>query len=229
VLMTRIEILLLFQSFVDGGSQSGLAHCKRVVSLIAVFTIVALTSFLSFVPEALAQKEHGSGESSDGHSSDGENYEGVSPGISAPNPLPRPEPGPPQLVWTGFQPGAGEGRVFLQTTEPVPYELRQVSRRRTIVTLRDCRIHLKNNTRELDTRFFETPVASIQARQKRGAVQIAITLKQPVEPQARSESGPEGSQFLVVTFPVPKGQRRASTPDRPLGDKRARQPAEASR
>jgi hypothetical protein len=139
-----------------------------------------------------------------------EKYIGVSPSAGAKNPLPAPKSSEPNLVWTGFKLSEGGSQVFLQTTSAVTYELLGTNDsgakpakggRRLQVMLRNCRIHLNNNSRKLDTRFFATPVAGVKARQKKKDVEVTITLKETSEPAIKSEAGPDGSQFVVLDFP----------------------------
>ena len=68
-----------------------------------------------------------------------------------------PRGGTPQLVWTGFQVTEEGSRVFVQTTAEV--ELKVVPAKGGVtLTLHNCRVHMRNNSRTLDTRFFVTPI-----------------------------------------------------------------------
>ncbi len=144
--------------------------------------------------------------------SGGERYVGVAPGPVGKNPLPSPKADRPSLIWTGFQMSAAGSRVFLQTSGAVTYE---VSNRAGAgkqpgtlsVLLRNCRIHLKNNRRNLDTRYFATPVRSVAARQKSKDVELVISLKEPSSPAPRIEAGPDGTQFVVLDFPPGKASQ----------------------
>jgi hypothetical protein len=134
----------------------------------------------------------------------GERYVGVAPGPEARNPLPAPRKGPPHLIWSGFQGGEQGSKVFFQTNHPVTFEV--VPRKgakpgEMSVFLRNCRIHLRNNSRNLDTRFFATPVIGVTAVQRHKDVELRISLKEPVSITPRTEVGPDGSQFLVLEFP----------------------------
>lgn len=135
----------------------------------------------------------------------GEKYVGVVPGPNAQNPLPRAKKTPPRLIWSGFKSAdAGGSQVFFQTNQPVTFEVvpgKDGSGKELSVFLRNCRIHLTNNARNLDTRFFATPVEGVKARQVRKDVELRIALKQPSTPTPRTEPGPDGSQFLVLEFP----------------------------
>lgn len=133
-------------------------------------------------------------------------YGGVTPGATGANPLPQPPPGSsPYLIWTGFQPTASGSRVFIQTTAPVEFDVnpgRMAKGKSTLtVLLRDCRIHMANNRRKLDTRAFPTPVQSVTAKQRGKNVELRIALRQEAAVTSGTEPGPQGSRFLVLDFP----------------------------
>jgi hypothetical protein len=131
----------------------------------------------------------------------------VVPGGEARNPLPRAGKAPPHLIWSGFQSGDNGSRVFFQTNGPVTFALGKPGAAHggkpgtVSIFLRNCRIHLRNNSRHLDTRFFATPVEGVTAVQRRKDVELLISLKQPASPTPRTEPGPDGTQFLVLDFP----------------------------
>jgi hypothetical protein len=143
-------------------------------------------------------------------------YPGPAPGQDAKNPLTTPRSDPPRLVWTGFKMAGQQSEIFLQTTRPVVYELAAPSGAaragapRLSVFLRNCRIHLKNNGRRLDTRFFATKVEEVSARQRRRDVEIVVELESPATPTVRTEAGPDGTHFLVLTFPPGQAAQPAS-------------------
>jgi hypothetical protein len=153
----------------------------------------------------------------------GERYVGVVPGTDTKNPLPRAKTAPPRLIWSGFQSVEGGSRVFFQTNKPVTFEVGKQAaghegKAGTVsVFLRNCRIHLRNNSRHLDTRFFPTPVEGVTAVQRRRDVELRISLKQPATLSPRTEPGPDGTQFVVLDFP----------PGQPVAEDRAR-PAPAA-
>ena len=125
------------------------------------------------------------------------------------NPLPQSPASPPHLIWTGFQPTATGSRVFFQTTGPVEFEVKEghVSKgghSTLTVLLRGCRIFMANNRRKLDTRAFPTPVQSVLAKQRRKNVELLITLREPASSTPGTESGPNGTRFLVFDFPPGK-------------------------
>jgi hypothetical protein len=140
----------------------------------------------------------------------GQKYEGVAPGTAGKNPLPAAPKGGSHLVWTGFQMTATGSRVFLQTTQPVQFDLNEGAAKRksshstVAVLLRGCRIHMANNRRKIDTRFFATPVSGVSARQRGRDVEIRVVLRERAEAVPHSETGPDGSQFVVLDFPPGK-------------------------
>lgn len=154
-------------------------------------------------------------------------YAGVAPGTDNKNPLAPPRNDPPRLVWTGFKMVGERSEIFLQTTRPVQYELSEAvggAAPRMSVFLRNCRIHLKNNGRRLDTRFFATTVEEVSARQRRRDVEIVMSLEVTATPAVRTEPGPDGTTFLVLSFPAGRAQQPAAAA---AIDERAIEPAVA--
>jgi hypothetical protein len=133
-------------------------------------------------------------------------YRGLT-GPEARNPLPQPKSEPPRLVWTGFKMAGDRSEIFLQTTRPVVHELGTPGKAAgsrpgsLVLLLRNCRIHLRNNARKIDTRFFATPVEGVSARQRKKDVELRIALKDAAVPEIRVQEGPDGSHFVVVSFP----------------------------
>jgi len=145
----------------------------------------------------------------------GQKYDGVVPGPVGKNPLPAAPTGGPYLVWTGFQMTAGGSRVFLQTSQQVTFDLNEGAAKKSgksmlAVLLRGCRIHMANNRRKIDTRFFATPVAGVSARQRGRDVEVRVSLRERVTAVPHSETGPEGTQFLVLDFPPGKASPEPS-------------------
>ena len=133
-------------------------------------------------------------------------YDGVVPGPSGRNPLPAIPRDGSYLIWTGFQMTPSGSRVFLQTTTSVPFEIDEgrvsKSGKSTLtVHLAGCRIHMANNQRKIDTRFFATPVSGVSARQKGRDVEVRIALREAVAGVPHDESGPDGTQFVIIDFP----------------------------
>ena len=145
----------------------------------------------------------------------GQKYDGVVPGPVGKNPLPAAPKGGPYLVWTGFQMTATGSRVFLQTTQPVQFDLNEGAAKKSshstlAVLLRGCRIHMANNRRKIDTRFFATPVSGVSARQRGRDVEIRVVMRERAEAVPHSETGPDGTQFVVLDFPPGKASPEPS-------------------
>jgi hypothetical protein len=134
----------------------------------------------------------------------GQKYDGVAPGATTKNPLPSTPDGGAYLVWTGFQMTASGSQVFLQTTRPVEFDRGTSSRSTMAILLRGCRIHMANNRRKIDTRFFATPVSSVSARQKGRDVEVRIALREAATADPHNQAGPDGTQFVVMDFPPGK-------------------------
>lgn len=150
-------------------------------------------------------------------------YDGVVPGPSGKNPLPAAPKGGPYLVWTGFQMTATGSRVFLQTTQPVQFDLNEGAAKKSgksalAVLLRGCRIYMANNRRKIDTRFFATPLAEISARQRGHDVEVRLALRELAAAIPHSEAGPDGTQFVVLDFPPGKASPEPSAPQELEGE-----------
>jgi hypothetical protein len=158
----------------------------------------------------------------------GQRYDGVVPGPTGKNPLPSPPKSGPHLVWTGFQMTATGSRVFLQTTQPVPFDIDdgavKKSGKSTVgVLLRGCHIFMANNRRKIDTRFFATPVSGVSARQRGRDVEVRVVLRELANAVPHSEPGPDGSQFVVLDFPPGKASPEPSALQDLAGDERGAQ------
>jgi hypothetical protein len=155
-----------------------------------------------------------------------EKYDGVIPGSDTKNPLPPAPSDRAYLVWTGFQMTPTGSRVFLQTTKSVSYDSTEEKRGKSgtstvVILLRDCKIHMANNRRSIDTRYFATPVAKVFAKQRKANVEVRIVLREGAVATPTSEAGPSGSQFLLFDFPPGKATVEAdpaAAPARPSGE-----------
>jgi len=131
----------------------------------------------------------------------GMSYAGVRPGKGGQLPGAPKAGGAPFLTFTGFMMTEAGSRVFLQLTQQVQYTVSQSPREITL-TLKGCRIHKRNNARPVNTRFFATPVAKVQAKQRGHDVAVTIGLRKSVSVQPRFEAGEAGYQFLMLDFPA---------------------------
>ena len=93
----------------------------------------------------------------------------------------------------------GGSRVFVQTTAEVELKVAP-GKGGVTLTLHNCRVHMRNNSRTLDTRFFASPVQQIAVHQRRGDIELDVALRAPVHSTARLEAGPGGTHFWVIDF-----------------------------
>lgn len=131
-------------------------------------------------------------------------YAGVSPG-SGHAPPRAPEPGgsgPVLMTWPGFQARPdGASRFFLQTTGPVQVEQKHEDGR-FVVVLKGCRLHLRNNRRPLETRYFNTPVSSARIERRGRDLAFVMSLRADVTPVVSTQSGANGYNFVLLEFPA---------------------------
>lgn len=168
-------------------------------------------------PGALAlspQGPHGEGE-----------YGGVKPGV-----LPRADngrkpkrlPAKGTLAWVGFEAKSGGAEVFLQSV--APFEVNQHVEGSTLVVDLGGLDKLGQNTwRDVDTRFFETPLARITAKRVGAArgknphpaeVEVRITFKNPKaaqQGQLRAATEADGMYYQYLSF---AGTSTAAAPDK---------------
>ncbi|SEL99987.1 AMIN domain-containing protein [Stigmatella aurantiaca] len=99
------------------------------------------------------------------------------------------------LEIVGFQQRASSSRVYIRTNERVQYKVSQ-SDREIILELENTQIGKGNNTRALDTSFFDTAVARVDpvAGPDR-SVRVSIRLKEPVSVQTRQEGNTISLEF----------------------------------
>jgi colicin import membrane protein len=103
------------------------------------------------------------------------------------------------MTLVGFRQESGVARVFIRTDEPVRYSLSREGSL-VVVELENTRIGQGNNTRRLDTSFFQTAVSSVEPRPDSSgrSVQVAIRLKQPVPYKTRQEGNEVSIEFSAL-------------------------------
>ncbi|MBT8493673.1 MAG: hypothetical protein KJO07_11485 [Deltaproteobacteria bacterium] len=110
---------------------------------------------------ALAQKR---GKKDDGPRREGE-YQGVKPGESGYKPK---RTRYPRITWVGFIPKAdGSSRFFVQLNQDAEYEQRLDDKGVLHLTVAGGRFAKRNTRRRLDTRFFDTAVATVRSKRAR--------------------------------------------------------------
>jgi colicin import membrane protein len=102
------------------------------------------------------------------------------------------------LEIVGFQQQAGGARVYVRTNEPVSYKVSE-GRNEIVLMLENTQIGKGNNTRALDTSFFDTAVARVDpAVGPDRSVRVSIKLKERVPVQTRQEGN-----TISLEFPRP--------------------------
>jgi hypothetical protein len=143
-------------------------------------------------------------------------YGGVVPGQPREAPA-RPKRPPPKgtLTWVGFEAKGGGAQVFFQSV--APFQVQQHLEGATLV------VHLSltrlghNTWRRLDTRFFDNPLAEIDARAAaatratktrpaRGpGIEVRIKFKDPKDAREgtlRTATEADGMSYAYLTFPA---------------------------
>jgi colicin import membrane protein len=99
------------------------------------------------------------------------------------------------LEIVGFQQRASSSRVYIRTNERVQYKVSQRDRE-IILELENTQIGKGNNTRALDTSFFDTAVARVDPLPGPDrSVRVSIRLKEPVSVQTRQDGNTISMDF----------------------------------
>lgn len=131
-------------------------------------------------------------------------YQGVVPGRSNDPPAwaRRPQTrasSKPMITWLGFQPLAEKNfRFFVQSTQPLTPSLKIVGKRVEIF-FSGATVYLRNNTRPLDTRFFEVPVDQARLEQRPGGVTLVFEMRADASPVVSAQTDGEW-YFIFVDF-----------------------------
>jgi len=166
-------------------------------------------------------------------------YAGHVPGAGNMPPRPPPPEGERRiLTWPGFQArDDGASRFFLQTNGPVRTETSS-EEGRFVVLLQNTRIHLRNNRRTLETRYFDTPVGRARIERRGNDVALVLELRAQVTPNVSNQQGQSGYWFVLVQFPsgnwLPEELRlqregSSSEEDQPSGGRGATQATDTER
>jgi colicin import membrane protein len=99
------------------------------------------------------------------------------------------------MMLVGFKQERGASRVFVRTNEPVRYSVTPGDKL-LVLELENTLVSEENNTRALDTSFFDTAVASVDANPGPSrTVRVAIRLKQQVPYETRQEGNELSIEF----------------------------------
>jgi hypothetical protein len=147
--------------------------------------------------------------------SEGE-YGGVSPDHpNRPDPTTKPtkKPSPGTLSWIGFEAKDGSAEIFLQSVNP--FEISQYVAGSTLVVFTKLSRLGQNTWRDVDTRFFESPVSHIVARYVGAAratktepahgagVEVRVAFKNAKdahEASVRATTEADGLYYAYLTF-----------------------------
>ncbi|WP_224247894.1 AMIN domain-containing protein [Hyalangium gracile] len=127
------------------------------------------------------------------------------PRVAAAEPPRREEPESPSagsvsgrrgiLEIVGFQQRDGGSRVYVRTSEPVSYKVSE-GRNEIVLMLENTQIGKGNNTRALDTSFFDTAVTRVDPTVGPDrSVRVSIKLKEQVPVQTRQEGNTISLEF----------------------------------
>ena len=109
------------------------------------------------------------------------------------------------LTWPGFQMREdGSSRFFLQTSGRVEVAS-SGSEGRFEVLLRNTRVHLRNNARPLETRFFNTPVVRARTERRGSDLAIVFELRSGSTARPRVQSVPSDSGYYYVYIDFASG------------------------
>jgi colicin import membrane protein len=99
------------------------------------------------------------------------------------------------LELVGFQQQSGGARVYVRTNEPVSYKVSE-GRNEIVLMLENTQIGKGNNTRALDTSFFDTAVAQVDPTVGPDrSVRVSIKLKAQVAVQTRQDGNTISLEF----------------------------------
>jgi hypothetical protein len=99
------------------------------------------------------------------------------------------------MMLVGFKQEPTASRVFIRTNEPVRYTVSE-GNKQVVLELENTGISESNNTRSLDTSFFDTAVASVDADAGPSrTVRVAIKLKEQVTYQTRQDGNEVSIEF----------------------------------
>jgi hypothetical protein len=128
-------------------------------------------------------------------------YSGVSVEGNHVPPFPATKMGakPALLTWTGFERTSGGSRVFFEVSAAVATKL---TVKGSTLTLRiaNTKVNVKNNTRDLDLRYFKTPVRSVKVKRQGKDAVATIVLKRGAAPEVALVDGKAGYKLVVLEF-----------------------------
>jgi hypothetical protein len=128
-------------------------------------------------------------------------YSGVSVQGNHVPPFPAKQTGTPPavLTWTGFERAPEGSRVFFELSSEAVHEV--TSNGLTLrIRIRNTKVNVRNNTRHLDLRYFETPVRTVKVTRKGRDTVATVVLKREALHTIEMVDGKAGYKLLVVQF-----------------------------
>jgi hypothetical protein len=115
---------------------------------------------------------------------------------------------PAVLTWSGFERTDTGSRVFFQLSAGVEYEL---SSQGMLVSIRlpNTSSSVRNNIRQLDTRYFRTPVTLVTMKPRGAEMVISLKLRREAAPEVSMVDGEHGYKVLMLEFPDTDAERGA--------------------
>jgi hypothetical protein len=115
-----------------------------------------------------------------------------------------PQKGMQRMTWPGFQVKDGLPIVFIEVTDVPSYSIQEAPGK-VVVTLKNTRVHLRNNRRPLKVGFFKTHITEIVTRERGKNVDVVILAKGKTKPthHERTEAAAGGFHILRVELPTP--------------------------
>lgn len=165
----------------------------------ATFRVIAVAAAALALPTSALAERRGESKVAERNGP----YLGIQPGVrdAAPGKVDVKSRGAVRVVtWVGFQMQGPGGRVFLQTTEPAVYNLVPSAADEVVLELTDTRLQSVNDGRKLETGYFPTAVAWVDADQLKSTLRLTVKLREVVGYDLRQEGN-----YLILDFRPPTG------------------------
>ena len=90
----------------------------------------------------------------------------------------------------------------------------QLTTKDNVLTLRlvNTQVNVKNNARDLDLRYFKTPVRSVKVKRKGKDTLVTIVLKRAATPRLETVDGKAGYKLVVLAFGAGEAEAAAKSP-----------------
>ena len=155
-------------------------------------------------------------------------YGGVVPGVKHDKPILPKKPGKGILSWIGFEAKDGGAQLFFQSV--APFEITQEVVGGSVYAYLALTSLGQNTWRQVDTRFFDNPLAGVVANKTRAAkatkgraahgagIEVRITFKNPKDARegtVRTATEADGMSYVYLSFPEGADAKGAPTISEP--------------